>query len=197
MGRFSSSRKNDVESGQQFKAGLDRAYYWYTLLSLVALLVVLERMGLPRSWIGFAFLLVTIGLYAGIGIMSRTTDATEYYVAGRPVPAIYNGMATGADCMSAASFIGLAGTPYLTGYSGLAFIVGWTGGFCLVALVLVPYLRKFGQFTIPDFLTERYGGISPADRRWRGHLLLVCLSGGTDLRRQAHHVVSHGCRFRA
>ena len=84
--------------------------------------------------------------------MSRTNDAAEYYVAGRRVPAIYNGMATGADWMSAASFIGMAGTLYLTGYGGLAFIMGWTGGYCLVALFLAPYLRKFGQFTIPDFL---------------------------------------------
>ena len=163
MARFIASRKSDAESTQQFKAGLHRVYRWYTLglLAFVAVLAVLERMGLPRLWIGFTFLLVTIGLYAGIGIMNRTTDAVEYYVAGRRVPAIYNGMATGADWMSAASFIGLAGTLYLTGYSGLAFIMGWTGGYCLVALVLAPYLRKFGQFTIPDFLAERYGGHIP------------------------------------
>jgi cation/acetate symporter len=118
-------------------------------------------MGLSRQWIGFIFLLATVGLYAGIGIMSRTNDAAEYYVAGRRVPAIYNGMATGADWMSAASFIGMAGTLYLTGYSGLAFIMGWTGGYCLVALFLAPYMRKFGQFTVPDFLGERYGGNLP------------------------------------
>ena len=70
-------------------------------------------------------------------------------------------MATGADWMSAASFIGMAGTLYLHGYGGLAFIMGWTGGYCLVALFLAPYLRKFGQFTIPDFLGERYGGNLP------------------------------------
>ena len=93
--------------------------------------------------------------------MSRTTDAAEYYVAGRRVPAVYNGMATGADWMSAASFIGMAGTLYLTGYGGLAFILGWTGGYCLVALLLAPYLRKFGQFTIPDFLGARYEGNLP------------------------------------
>jgi cation/acetate symporter len=127
----------------------------------VVVLAVLEQLGVSREWIGFIFLLATLGLYAGIGIMSRTTDATEYYVAGRRVPAIYNGMATGADWMSAASFIGMAGTLYLTGYSGLAFIMGWTGGYCLVALLLAPYLRKFGQFTIPDFLGERYGGNLP------------------------------------
>ena len=74
---------------------------------------------------------------------------------------MYNGMATGADWMSAASFIGMAGTLYLTGYSGLAFIMGWTGGYCLVALFLAPYLRKFGQFTIPDFLGARYDGNLP------------------------------------
>ena len=93
--------------------------------------------------------------------MSRTADAAEYYVAGRRVPAFFNGMATGADWMSAASFIGMAGTLYLTGFDGLAFVMGWTGGYCLVALFLAPYLRKFGQFTIPDFLGARYGGHIP------------------------------------
>ena len=146
-----------------FKVGLNKIYKWYTggFLAFVVVLAVLEQMGLSREWIGLVFLLATIGLYAGIGIMSRTTDAAEYYVAGRRVPAVYNGMATGADWMSAASFIGMAGTLYLTGYSGLAFIMGWTGGYCLVALFLAPYLRKFGQFTIPDFLGERYGGNLP------------------------------------
>ena len=154
-------------SGQTYKRAfrlqLDKVYRWYTVgfALFVAGLAVLEQWGLPREWIGFMFLFATIGVYAAIGIMSRTTDATEYYVAGRRVPAIYNGMATGADWMSAASFIGLAGTLYLTGYNGLAFIMGWTGGYCLVALLLAPYLRKFGQFTIPDFLGERYGGHLP------------------------------------
>lgn len=163
MATFFGSGRSPQRSDQTFKARLDRVYRWYALglLVFVATLAVLEQMGLPRLWIGFAFLLATIGLYAGIGVMSRTTDAAEYYVAGRRVPAFYNGMATGADWMSAASFIGLAGTLYLTGYSGLAFIMGWTGGYCLVALVLAPYLRKFGQFTIPDFLAERYGGRLP------------------------------------
>ena len=163
MASFFGSGRGPQRPSQAFKAGLDRIYRWYTLglLVFVAVLAGLEQMGLPRLWIGFAFLIATIGLYAGIGVMSRTTDAAEYYVAGRRVPAVYNGMATGADWMSAASFIGLAGTLYLTGYSGLAFIMGWTGGYCLVALVLAPYLRKFGQFTIPDFLAERYGGHLP------------------------------------
>jgi cation/acetate symporter len=146
-----------------FKQQLNKVYAWYTggFVAFVIVLAVFEQMGLPRNWIGFIFLLATVGLYAGIGIMSRTSDASEYYVAGRRVPAIYNGMATGADWMSAASFIGMAGTLYLTGYGGLAFIMGWTGGYCLVALFLAPYLRKFGQFTIPDFLGARYGGNIP------------------------------------
>ena len=163
MAGFFGTRDGVRLSGEQFKSQLKRFYSWYTLglLLFVGALAIAERMGLPRLWIGSTFLLATIVLYAGIGIMSRTTEASEYYVAGRRVPALYNGMATGADWMSAASFIGLAGTLYLTGYNGLAFIMGWTGGYCLVALVLAPYLRKFGQFTIPDFLGERYGGKLP------------------------------------
>ncbi|NIC43427.1 sodium:solute symporter family protein [Aquabacterium sp. A08] len=142
---------------------LDRVYLWYTgcFLLFVVALAVLEQWGLSRQWIGMIFLLSTIGLYACIGILSRTIDPVEYYVAGRRVPAFYNGMATGADWMSAASFIGLAGTLYVQGYSGLAFVMGWTGGYCLVALLLAPYLRSYGQFTIPDFLGERYGGHWP------------------------------------
>ena len=144
-------------------ARLNKLYLLYTLafVSLVAVLGVLEQMGMPRSWIGFVFLIATIGVYAAIGLVCRTTDATEYYVAGRSVPAVYNGMAIGADWMSAASFIGMAGTLYISGYTGLAFVLGWTGGYVLVALLLAPYLRKFGQFTIPDFLGERYGGHIP------------------------------------
>ncbi|MDP3822630.1 MAG: sodium:solute symporter family protein [Burkholderiales bacterium] len=146
-----------------FRHRLNRIYLRATLgfVVFVAVVAVLEQMGLPRRWVGVVFLLATVGLYAGIGIVSRTTDATEYYVAGRRVPAIYNGMATAADWMSAASFIGLAGTLYLQGYGGLAYVMGWTGGFVLVALLLAPYLRKFGQFTIPDFLGARFGGHVP------------------------------------
>ncbi|MFZ5565941.1 MAG: sodium:solute symporter family protein [Pseudomonadota bacterium] len=164
-GMFSTDAggQSNAAANKAFKQNLNKVYKWYTggFLVFVVALAILEQLGLPRNWIGLIFLLATIGLYAGIGIMSRTTDAAEYYVAGRRVPAVYNGMATGADWMSAASFIGMAGTLYLTGYGGLAFIMGWTGGYCLVALFLAPYMRKFGQFTIPDFLGERYGGNLP------------------------------------
>ncbi|MEO7404800.1 MAG: VC_2705 family sodium/solute symporter, partial [Burkholderiales bacterium] len=146
-----------------FASQLKKVYSWYTggFVFFVIVLAILEQIGLPRNWIGYIFLAATVFLYAGIGFMSRTADVSEFYVAGRRVPALFNGMATGADWMSAASFIGLAGTLYLTGYGGLAFIMGWTGDYCLVALFLAPYLRKFGQFTIPDFLGARYEGHLP------------------------------------
>ena len=97
------------------------------------MLAVLEDHGMPPRWIGYSFLFFTIFMYASIGIMSRTSDVSEYYVAGRRIPAFFNGMATGADWMSAASFIGLAGTLYLSGFQGLAYVIGWTGGFVLPA----------------------------------------------------------------
>ena len=139
---------------------LQRYYLYYTggFLLFVAALAVLEQHGMPPRWIGYAFLFFTISMYAAIGVASRTSDVSEYYVAGRRVPAFFNGMATGADWMSAASFMGLAGTLYLSGFQGLAYVIGWTGGFVLVGLLLAPYLRRFGQYTIPDFLGARYGG---------------------------------------
>lgn len=150
-------------SPEAFTRQLHRVFGVYVLglLLFIAGLAGLEMLGASRRWIGAIFLLATVLLYAGIGVLSRTTDADEYYVAGRRVPAMYNGMATAADWMSAASFISLAGTMYLQGYAGLAFIMGWTGGYCLVALLLAPYLRRFGQYTIPDFLGARYGGTWP------------------------------------
>ncbi|MCW5593558.1 MAG: VC_2705 family sodium/solute symporter, partial [Burkholderiales bacterium] len=147
-------------SQKEFTQQLKKYYTFYTggFIAFVVLLAIGEKLGMPNKWIGYCFLVFTILLYAGIGIMSRTVEVAEYYVAGRRVPAFFNGMATGADWMSAASFIGMAGTLYLTGFQGLSFIMGWTGGYVLVALLLAPYLRKFGQFTIPDFLGARYGG---------------------------------------
>jgi cation/acetate symporter len=111
----------------------------------VIFLAVAEQLGLSPRWIGQIFLFSTIAIYAAIGVMSRTSDVSEYYVAGRRVPALFNGMATAADWMSAASFIGLAGTLYYAGFEGLAFVTGWTGGYVLVALLLAPFLRKFGN----------------------------------------------------
>jgi cation/acetate symporter len=117
-----------------------------------------ERIGLPANLSGWALLIVTIGIYAVIGVAARARSLDEYFVAGRRIPAFFNGMAIGADWMSAASFISLAGTLWLLGYEGLAYIMGWTGGYVLLALLIAPYLRKFGQYTIPDFVAARYEG---------------------------------------
>ena len=160
---MSSNALGSAQAAQRFARKLHRRYALFTLglVVFVGVLAMLERNGWPRSWIGGSFLIATVLVYACIGLMSRTTDEAEYYVAGRRVPAIYNGMATAADWMSAASFIGTAGVLYLQGFDGLAYVLGWTGGYCLVAVLLAPYLRRFGQFTIPDFLSARYGGSAP------------------------------------
>ncbi len=143
-----------------FTTNLGRIYGVYTggFVAFVVFIGVLERVGVPNHILGYLFVAFTIGVYAAIGIMSRTMQVDEYYVAGRKVPSFYNGMATAADWMSAASFIGMAGTLYLLGYDGLAFILGWTGGYVLVATLIAPYLRKFGCYTVPDFLAFRFGG---------------------------------------
>src|SRR6187401_1894611 len=152
-----------MSENRSFFNQLKKYYGIYTggFITFVILLAIAEQMGMSRQWIGYWFLFATIALYAVIGIMSRTVDAAEYYVAGRRVPAFFNGMATGADWMSAASFLGMAGGLYLSGFDGLSFVMGWTGGYVLVALFLAPYLRKFGQFTIPDFLGARFEGNLP------------------------------------
>ncbi|MCS0585061.1 cation acetate symporter [Massilia pinisoli] len=139
---------------------LARYYLWFTLCFglFLGALAILENEGMPRQWIGHLYMFATIVLYAIIGVVSRTSNVSEYYVAGRRVPALFNGMATAADWISAASFISLAGTLYLHGFDALAYVMGWTGGYCLVALLIAPYLRRFAQYTIPDFLAARYGG---------------------------------------
>ncbi len=128
---------------------------------------------MPNKWIGYGFVFLTIAVYAVIGILSRTSEVGEYYVAGRRVPSFYNGMATGADWMSGASFVGMAGTLFLLGYDGLAFVLGWTGGYVLVAILIAPFLRKFGAYTVPDFFAERYGGNTA---RMLAVIVLICCS---------------------
>lgn len=143
-----------------FISNLGKIYGIYTgsFFGFVILLAILEQMGLPDRWIGYLFVILTISVYAMIGVLSRTMQVSEYYVAGRKVPAVYNGMATGADWMSGASFLAMAGSLYMLGYDGMAFVLGWTGGFVLVAVLVAPFLRKFGAYTVPDFLGARYGG---------------------------------------
>ena len=143
------------------------AYVVCLLLFLLALALA-ERLGLKKMWVGSIFLFATVALYAVIGIYGRTSDASEYYVAGRSIPAVYNGMAVAADWMSAASFISMAGGLYLQGFSGtpsqpggLVYVLGWTGGFCLVGLLVAPYLRKLDLYTVPDYFGVRFGGRWP------------------------------------
>ena len=151
--------QTSAKSGS-FLDNLGKIYGLYTggFFAFVILLAILEQLGMDRKLIGYGFVFLTLAVYAIIGILSRTMQAGEYYVAGRSVPAFYNGMATGSDWMSAASFIGMAGNLYLQGYDGLAFVLGWTGGYVLVAILIAPFLRKFGAYTVPDFFSERYGG---------------------------------------
>ncbi|MGO3301016.1 MAG: sodium:solute symporter family transporter, partial [Pseudoalteromonas sp.] len=99
---------------------------------------------------------LSFALYIGIAIWARAGSTKEFYVAGGGVPPLANGMATAADWMSAASFISMAGIISFSGYDGGVFLMGWTGGYVLLALCLAPYLRKFGKFTVPDFIGDRY-----------------------------------------
>ncbi|HMB41216.1 MAG TPA: sodium:solute symporter family protein, partial [Balneolaceae bacterium] len=107
---------------------------------------------------GWTFLIVgiTFALYIGIAVWARVASTSDFYVAGGRVHPLANGMATAADWMSAASFISMAGLIAFLGYDGSVYLMGWTGGYVLLALLLAPYLRKFGKFTVPDFVGDRY-----------------------------------------
>lgn len=164
-----------TDSGSDFIKNLGRMYGMYTggFLAFVVFLAILEQLNVPNRVLGYLFVFFTLAVYAIIGIASRTAQVSEYYVAGRRVPALYNGMATGADWMSAASFVGMAGTLFLLGYDGLAWVLGWTGGYVLVSILVGPYLRKFGAYTVPDFFAFRYGGNFA---RMLAVIVLVCCS---------------------
>jgi len=154
---------------------LGRMYGTYTggFVGFIVLLAILEQVGVPNRILGYLFVFFTLAVYAVIGVMTRTAQLSEYYVAGRRVPAFYNGMATGADWMSAASFVGMGGTLFLLGYDGIAWVLGWTGGFVLVSILIGPYLRKFGAYTVPDFMAFRFGGNFA---RFIAVIVLVCCS---------------------
>src|SRR5918994_3079680 len=143
---------------------LDKIFGFYTLgfLGITVVIGLFEHLGLvTNQHIGWIFMALSLLIYVFIGVVTRTSNPDQYYVAGRRVPALYNGMATGSDWMSAASFISMAGALSAQGYSGLAYVMGWTGGYLLLAVFLGPYIRQFGAYTIPDFLDARYGGNIP------------------------------------
>ena len=144
----------------KFIDNLPKVYGIYTggFIGFIILMAIGEQMGMTAKAIGIAFVAFTIFIYALIGYLSRTAQADAYYVAGRQVPTVFNGMATAADWMSGASFVAMAGGIYFKGYGYMALLVGWTGGYVLVASLLAPYLRKFGCYTVPDFIGTRYGG---------------------------------------
>lgn len=106
--------------------------------------------------VSLAIILCTFALYIWIAVYNTAKQTSDFYVAGRGIPPIFNGMAIGADWMSAASFIGMAGTIMLLGYDGLAYIMGWTGGYLFLTILLAPQLRKFGRFTVPEFIGDRF-----------------------------------------
>ncbi|MCG8588073.1 MAG: cation acetate symporter [Proteobacteria bacterium] len=108
-----------------------------------------------QAWT-YAIVGATFALYIGVAIWSRVASTSGFYVAGRGVPPLANGMATGADWMSAASFISMAGLISFMGYTGTIYLMGWTGGYVLLALLLAPYLRKYGRYTVPEFVGDRY-----------------------------------------
>ena len=143
-----------------FIGNLPKVYGMYTggFIVFILLMAILEQLGAPAATIGILFVAFTVLIYAGIGWLSRTMQVDAYYVAGREVPPVFNGMATAADWMSGASFVALAGGIYFGGHGYLAFVVGWTGGYVLVNSLMAPYLRKFGCYTVPDFIGTRYGG---------------------------------------
>jgi len=146
--------------GKSFIDNLPKIYGVYTggFLAFFALMAFFERLGMSADVIGILFVAFTIGIYAFIGILSRTMAVEAYYVAGRSVPPVFNGMATAADWMSGASFVAMAGGVFMAGHGYMAFVVGWTGGYILVSTLMAPYLRKFGCYTVPDFIGTRYGG---------------------------------------
>jgi len=143
-----------------FISNLPKIYGTYTggFLIFIILMAIMESAGVSAKAIGVMFVAFTVAIYAIIGWLSRTVQVDAYYVAGRQVPTVFNGMATAADWMSGASFVAMAGGIYYGGYTYMAFLVGWTGGYVLVASLLAPYLRKFGCYTVPDFIGTRYGG---------------------------------------
>ena len=144
----------------KFIDNLPKVYGIYTggFIVFIILMAIAEQMGMTAKAIGICFVAFTVAIYAIIGYLSRTVQVDAYYVAGRQVPTVFNGMATAADWMSGASFVAMAGGIYFKGYGYMALLVGWTGGYVLVASLLAPYLRKFGCYTVPDFVGTRYGG---------------------------------------
>jgi hypothetical protein len=168
-----------------------RRYFWLYAAGFCALLgslAILELEGFPRFWLGYLFLFTTIVVYAAIGVLSRTSDVDEYFVAGRRIPPVFNGMATAADWISTASFIGLAGGLYLHGFDGLAYILG-----CLADRALLASTWAIHGTGLPCSTLRRCGWRwrSANDRGDRNADYFIHLCGGTNLRRGTDYFALH------
>ena len=148
-------------------------------VAFVLLMMWAEGHGLRREWIGPIFLFAPVMAYAAIGVAARSAEPDDFYVASRRVPAVYNGMAVAADSISAASFLSLSGALYLQGFAGsatqpggLAYLMGWAGGFCLLGLLIAPRLRALRLYTVPDFFALRFGRVWPQRLAALGTLLV-------------------------
>ncbi|CAE8625148.1 unnamed protein product [Polarella glacialis] len=150
----------EAASSSALNAMLAKVYVAYTggFVFFVLFLGFLEAVGVPDQAIGILFVTFILGMYAAIEIASRTSKSYDSYVADRNVPPIVNGRAAAAAWLSGASFVGMAVTLYALGYDGLAYSIGWTGGYVLVSIVIAPYFRRFGSFAVPGFIASRYQG---------------------------------------
>jgi len=148
-------------------------FYAACFAALIVVMAVLEKIGMPDRTLGLLFIGFTILIYVGIGIVTRTMRASEFYVAGRNVPAVFTGMAAAAQWLSGTAFVAFAGALYFMGYDGFAFVLGTTGGLVLAAVLIVPYLQKSGAYTVPAFLSIRFGGTSTG---LMGVIILVTVS---------------------
>jgi cation/acetate symporter len=166
---------SNTSGRSSFVDDLARVYWTYALsfAVFVTLAAILEQVGVPDRVLGYLFVLFTLGAYATIGALARTMQVAEFFVAARRVPGIYNGMACAASCLGGAMFVALPGVMYVLGWDGLGLILGLGGGLVLIAVLIAPYLRKFGAYTVPDFLALRFGGL-PA--RLVAIVILACCS---------------------
>jgi len=126
--------------------------------AFVAVMLIFEFVGVPNPAIAFLLAVAAIVVYAMIGVASRTLQVVEFFVAGRRIPAVFNGMAAAANWVGSAALLGLTGALVFMGFDALALVLGYTGGFVLIAVLFAPFLRKYGAFTVPDFLAARFGG---------------------------------------
>lgn len=161
-----------VDSERSARFGRNYTVYALALVAFGCLMALLSALGVPDLVIGALFSIFTLTLCVVVGLLHPTMRITEYFAAGRRVPAVFNGMATAAGGISAASFVGMVAALYLLGRDGLAFLLGAAGGCLLSAVLIAPYLRRSGAYTLPDFLAARFG----ASARLAGVVVLVASS---------------------